>query len=233
LKEIKNKLCMFVVCFLVSACAVQTKKSTSVEVWLLNSVVSINGVAVNAMGNPKVIETVYGKAVSFDGDGDRLLVDKNPLGDANEFTIEIIFKPNDAYPKNIEPRFFHIELPDNPSRRITIELRLNDKQQWYLDAYIKSDHSQLTLIDPTKTHPVAEWAHAAITYKNNEFVSYVNGQKEVTGHVDYLPIPINAKTSLGSRMNQINWFNGEILQIRISKQVLKPEEFMLLDKVLK
>jgi hypothetical protein len=137
-----------------------------------------------------------------------------------------------VFPNNQEPRIFHIESPDIPNRRVTIELRLNDKHQWYLDAFIKSDNSQLTLIDPTKVHVINEWAHAAITYKKGEFTSYVNGEKEITGAVEYLPIPKNAKTSIGSRMNQIHWFNGEILQVRVTKRALQPGSFMLLSNEL-
>lgn len=194
-------------------------------VWNINSLTKIGGASAEVLGNPLVVNTTHGVAVRFDGDGDRLLVDANPLMDTTEFTIEIIFKPSDAYPNNLEPRFFHIESPDNPNRRITIELRLNDKKQWYLDAYIKSEKSQLTLIDQTKVHPIGEWAHAAITYKNREFVSYVNGKKELVGQVDYLPVASNAKTSIGARMNQVHWFKGDIVQVRISPRVLSAAEF--------
>ena len=221
------------------ACASPSKPASNQLVWNINSTTDIGGAPVTVLGNPYVVNTgksvvVKGeeikKAVNFDGDGDRLLVDANPLGNATEFTIEIIFNPADAYPNNLEPRFFHIESPDNPNRRITIELRLNDKKQWYLDAYIKSEKSQFTLIDPTRVHPIGRWAHAAITYKNREFISYVNGVQELVGQVDYLPIASNAKTSLGARMNQVHWFNGEIAWVRISKTALAPTAFLLLDK---
>lgn len=214
------------------ACSNISQQSDA-SLWKINSLTSISGFGVAALGNPEVIQSRYGKAVRFDGDGDRLLVDANPLGDATEFTIEIIFSPRDVFPDNKEPRIFHIESADNPNRRITIELRLNDQHQWYLDAYIKSDKSQLTLIDPTKVHAIGEWAHAAITYKNREFISYVNGEKELTGSVEYLTIPANAKTSVGARMNQIHWFNGDVLQVRVTKKVLRPDEFLLLDKLKK
>lgn len=200
------------------------------DVWSVNSLKKIADAPVIVQGNPHIVNSPLGKVVSFDGDGDRLLVDKNPLDGATEFTIEIIFNPAAAFPANTEPRFFHIEALDNPSRRVTIELRLNDKNQWYLDAYIKSEQSQCTLIDSTKVHPIGKWAHAAITYKNREFVSYVNGNKELTGQVDYLPIAAHAKTSIGARMNQVHWFKGEIAQVRISHQVLNPREFLLLQK---
>jgi len=211
--------------FLISACHSQpTAKSISV-IWPVNSLNSIAGLPTQAEGNPQLTTD----AVFFDGDGDRLVVDNNPLAGAEEFTVEIIFKPYDTYPNNREPRFFHIESVDNPNRRLTIELRLNDQQQWYLDAYIKSENSQLTLIDSTKVHSVGEWFHVAITYKDQHFVSFVNGQKELEGKVEYLPIPENAKTSIGARMNQIHWFYGEIKKIRVTHKALLPEAFLKVD----
>jgi hypothetical protein len=217
---------------LLLACATQLQHSVT---WNIDSLSLIGSAPVSVLGEPVVVSESFGgnlfdKAIRFDGEDDRLLVNANPLGAATEFTIEIIFNPADAYPNNLEPRFFHIESPDNPNRRVTIELRLNDKQQWYLDAYIKSENSQYTLIDATKVHPIGKWAHAAITYKNREFVSYVNGQRELVGQVDYLPIAANGKTSIGARMNQVHWYKGEIAWVRISKKALTPDEFALLEK---
>lgn len=223
----KNYLLLFC-CFCISSCSTTLPLSTTSDVWLLNSLEKISDAPVTIQGNPQVVNSTLGKVISFDGDGDRLLVDKNPLANATEFTIEIIFNPADAFPNNAEPRFFHVEAVDNPNRRITIELRLNNKNQWYLDAYIKAEKSQLTLIDSTKVHPVGKWMHAAITYKNREFISYVNGKKELVGQVDYLPIAVTAKTSIGARMNQMHWFKGEIAQVRISHRVLNPIEFLSL-----
>lgn len=196
--------------------------------WRIESLEQVAGLPVIAQGNPQLVDSVYGKAVMFDGDGDRLLVDNNPLDGASEFTVEIIFKPTDAYPENLEPRFFHIEAPENPNRRITIELRLNDQHQWYLDTYIKSELSQYTLIDSSLVHPMEQWTHAAITYKDRQFTAFVNGKKELSAEVDYLPIAKTGKTSIGARMNEVHWFNGAILAARITHQVLSPEQFMQL-----
>jgi hypothetical protein len=214
--------------FLIS-CTENKPSPNTTSLWEIDSLEKIAGAKVTVSGDPEVVESAQGMAVRFDGDGDRLLVDTNPLGDAQEFTIEIIFNPADAYPDNWEPRFFHIEAADNPNRRITIELRLNDKKQWYLDGYIKSETSQFTLIDSTKVHPVGQWAHAAVTYKEREFVSYVNGVRELIGQVDYLPIAAHAQTSIGARMNQVHWFKGDVAKVRISPRVLAPAEFMTLD----
>lgn len=231
MNKYKNLFGVFIFSILLIACNTTMSERKSTDIWNINSLTSIGGFAVEPLGNPTVTQTPFGKAVSFDGDGDRLLVNANPLGDATEFTIEIVFKPNDVFPNNKEPRVFHIESPDNPNRRVTIELRLNDKKQWYFDAFIKSDNSQFTLINPIKVHPIGEWAHAAMTYKNRELISYVNGEKELIGEVEYLPIPANAKTSIGARMNQIHWFNGDVLQVRVIKRALVPSEFLLLNKL--
>lgn len=211
------------VLLLLVACHPQLTSNFDTVFWSINSLNSVGDLPTQVEGNPIVTET---ESVRFDGDGDRLLVDNNPLAGAQEFTVEVIFKPYDVFPRNWEPRFFHIESADNPNRRLTLELRLNDQKQWYLDAFIKSEKSNLTLIDSTKVHAVDQWFHAAVTYKNGYLVSFVNGQKELEGKVDYLPIDANAKTSIGARMNRIHWFNGEIKTIRISHKALLPDEFL-------
>lgn len=201
------------------------------QVWEINSLSQIGGHAVSVLGNPQLIDTDYGKAVAFDGDGDRLLVANNPLAGAEAFTVEIIFRPRDVWPANPEPRFFHIEAADNPDRRLTIELRLNDRKEWYLDTYIKSEKSQAVLIDDSLVHPVNEWAHAAVTYQGRQMTAYVNGRKELTAEVDYLPIAPEAATSIGARMNQVHWFNGDILLTRVTHAVLAPEDFLTMEKL--
>ena len=120
---------------------------------------------------------------------------------------------------------------ENADRRVTIELRLNASQQWYLDAYIKSDSDSYTLIDDTLTHPVGAWAHAAITYKAGVFTSYVNGVEELSAEVEYLPIPSSAKTSIGARMNEVYWFNGAIASVAITPRSLPSNEFAILNLI--
>lgn len=206
------------------------------QVWQVNSVQSIAGAPTQVLGSPVVVDTallgnIMSKAVRFSGDQQRLLVDANPLGDAEEFTIEVVFRPDEAFAFSPEPRFVHIEAEDNPNRRITIELRLNEHNEWYLDAYIKSELSQHTLIDATKVHPIGPWYHAAITYRDRQFASYVNGVKELQGDVDYLPIAAHAKTSLGARMNRVHWFKGDIAALAITPAQLQPAQFFLLDSI--
>ncbi|MBN2215496.1 MAG: T9SS type A sorting domain-containing protein [Bacteroidales bacterium] len=215
-----------------AAVAVLINDTTYYESWNIDTLENIGGYPTTVTGNPQVISTDKGRAVKFDGDGDRLLIDANPLGDAKEFTIEIIFKPDGAYPLNTEPRFVHIQDPDDVSaKRVMIELRLTAENLWYLDGFMKTDNASLTLIDESLTHPTNHWMHAAITYQNSTFKTYVNGIEELNGNVTYASeiVAPTAKTSLGSRMDQRNWYSGLIKTFKVTHRVLAPCEFLTID----
>ena len=226
-----NALAMLFLAGLMAACACTPPAKYAQQLWNVDSLNAIAGNQLTLMGDPKLVDAPWGLATAFDGDGDRLLVKTNPLGNALAFTVEMLVKPRDVYPHNIEPRIFHIEAPDNPNRRLTIEMRLNDKHQWYLDTYIKAEGEQRVLIDPQLVHPINQWAHIAVVYAQGEFTSYVNGQRELSGAVNYLPVGEGAYTSIGARMNQVHWFAGEIALVATTRKALVPDEFALLAKL--
>lgn len=213
--------------------------------WTFNSIDDFNQLPFKKQGDVKTSSSPWGTALEFDGDGDRLLVDANPFSliglstdisqmqvvDGDAFTIEVILNPHDAKPESREPRFFHVEDASDPMRRLTLELRLNDQKQWWLDAFIKSELSNLTLIDSRLVHPVENWVHVAVTYHNRVFTTFVNGKQELSGEVDFLPIAASAKTSIGARMNEIHWFDGEIAAVTLTNGALLPDEFLLLPKI--
>ncbi|WP_111979393.1 LamG domain-containing protein [Algibacillus agarilyticus] len=230
-----------------TACTAEQTSSTKQITWRLDALQFDPNLNITVEGDPRVINvnndislnktnkantgSVLAKVIEFDGVGDRLVVKNNPLLGAEEFSIEAIIKPNDAYPLNTQPRFFHIESAENPNRRITLELRLNDQAQWYLDTYIKSDNSKLTLVDENLVHPVNEWVHVAMTYKNQVFSAFVNGKQELSGTVTYEPIAASALTSIGARLNKKYWFNGNMALVRISDKALTPNEFLTLSAI--
>ena len=104
-------------------------------------------------------------------------------------------------------------------------MRLTQDDQWYFDAFIKSDLDKHTLVEPKLTHPTNQWFHTAITYKDGVFTSYINGKKELSATVIYQLIPENAKTSIGARMNQVKWFNGLIDSSKFTARALTPAQF--------
>lgn len=209
--------------------AVCRTDTTYYKLWDIDTLENIGGYPTTITGNPQVVSTDLGRAVQFDGDGDRLLIDGNPLGDAKTFTIEIIFKPEGAYPQNTDPRFVHIQDPEDAAeKRVLIELRITPENSWYLDGFMNTDIASLTLVNESLTHETGKWMHAAITYDNGIFKTYVNGEQELTGNVACSSeiVAPDAKTSLGSRMNERNWYRGIIKTLKVTHRVLLPEEFL-------
>jgi len=68
------------------------------ELWDISSLEMIGGHDVSTLGDPQVVSADIGDAVQFDGEGDRLLVDFNPIMDAREFTVELVFSRMPAIP---------------------------------------------------------------------------------------------------------------------------------------
>jgi hypothetical protein len=190
--------------------------------WRLSSVANIAGQKVTVQGNPQEIKGSQ-SAIAFDGVDDGLLVHANPIAGAEEFTIEVQFKPNAAWPANVEQRFLHIEDLALGQRRLLLELRLNNRNQWYADFFMRTENASLTLIDSTQTHLVGEWATMTMVYKDKKLQGYVNGRLELSGDIEYLPIPATAKTSIGTRMDQRSWFNGEIRSIKFWPKAITPK----------
>jgi hypothetical protein len=207
--------------------AQSTIDSSSVQ-WTLDKVKSIGGYCTLPLNEfPSVSETINGKHLSFDGTKQAVLVEGNPVGNAESFTIEVILKPDSSRNSlNREQRFVHIRSKFNDDRRILIELRLKTNQQWSLDTFIKSEKSKCTLLDSTKyNHPVGKWYHVALVYQNGIMKHFVNGVEELSGMVEYLPIQ-DGRISIGARQDPRNWYKGSIKSIRITKRALAPNKFL-------
>jgi len=204
----------------------ENKNDTVVILWHLDNPYNVGGFNTTFLTDkPSVINTLFGKALYFDGINDGLLINHNPLSSYSTFTIEIFFKPDSSKnPDNYEQRFLHIKNEDD-SKRILIELRLHKNKRWSLDTFIKSDTSRCTLLDTTKSHPVGEWHHVALVYNNGLMKNYVNGKEELTGKVNYYPIGEEGKISLGVRQNMRSWFKGTIKMVKFTNQALTPEKF--------
>ncbi len=198
------------------------------ELWDISSLEMIGGHEVATLGDPLVVSTEIGDAVQFDGDGDRLLVDFNPIMDAKEFTVELVFKPDACYPDNTAPRFLHIQDPDDPEgKRVMIELRVDPNNMCYMDGFMKTDAGSLPLIDETLVHPTEVWQHVAITFKDSTLTTYFNGIEELSGTLHYANDIVNTigKTSIGGRMNDVAFYAGLIKTLKVTHAKLAPEDF--------
>lgn len=200
------------------------------ELWDISNLDSIGGHELSVQGDPQIVSTEMGDAIQFDGEEDRLLVDFNPLMDAKEFTVELVFKPDACYPDNAAPRFVHIQDPDDPDgKRVMIELRVDANNQCYMDGFIKTDSESLALIDESLVHPTEVWQHVAITYKDSTFTTYFNGVEELSGTLHYNEAIVNptGKTSLGGRMNHVAFYAGLMKTLKVTHSCLEPEFFIV------
>jgi len=172
-------------------------------------------------GNPVTIASPYGEAVLFDGKQDGLLLDKNPLVNLRQFTVEVIFRPD---PQG-QPEQRFLQMGEVNGERMMLETRLTSDDQWYLDAYIKSGDSSKALIDKSKLHPAGEWYHLAFVVDNGKMDTYVAGKHELEGRVSFAPFK-TGRTSIGVRMNKVYWFKGAIARIRVTPKCLTSSEFI-------
>lgn len=207
---------------LVSCVAPKVKVSAGVTEWRLQQFEVSPPSQLTKTGNPRIVDSPYGKAMEFNGKEDAFFLEINPLLGLNSFSIEAIIRPDADGPK--EQRFLHIGEPHGD--RMLLETRLTDDGQWCLDSYLQSGRSQKALLDRKLLHPAGKWYHVALVVDNGKMTSYVNGKPELEGEIEFTSIK-SGKTSIGVRMNKVSWYKGAIYKILITQSVLKPEEFTM------
>jgi hypothetical protein len=155
------------------------------------------------IGVPQIIDCPYGKAVQFDGQDDAMILDTNLLVNMHQFTLEVIMRPDTNGQR--EQRFLHFG--EVKGERVMIETRLTKDDRWYLDTYMKSGQTGLTLADTTKLHMLNQWYHIAFVVDDGKMQAYVNGNKELEGQIPFLPFT-KGQISIGVRLNKVNWYRG-------------------------
>lgn len=195
------------------------KKVIKIE-WLLHNLNRNSVKGVQIFGKPETVKSKYGKAVAFNGKTDGMIVDEIPLSGLEQFTIEIIMRPDSG--GNFEQRFLHFG--EVQGDRVLLELR-STPAGWYLDAFIKVGDSEKALIEPGLIHSSDQWYHIAYIFDHGKLETWVNGNRELESHLDVVPVK-GGKTSIGMRQNEVSWFKGAIYKIRISSIALKPDKFM-------
>jgi hypothetical protein len=196
------------------------------QTWRFDSISRIAGHNTTVLGHPQVISTPAGKAIQFNGVDDAVFLDVHPLAGAETWTWEVIFRPDaDGSP---EQRFFHLQ-ENGTDNRLLFEIRLiPDKamvNQWCLDSFAKSGDASLALMDRAKLHPAGAWYHAAAVYDGHEFRNYVDGVLEGKGDLHLTPHG-RGRTSIGVRINKVNYFKGAVRMARMTPRALAVSEFL-------
>ena len=212
-----NKLLSILLLVSLAIILAWTIADDKVIIWKIKDPNLVGGMKPLVLGNPVIKVEGKDSSIYFNGIDDGLIVPVIPIEGWSTFTIEVLFKPESDGP--IAPRFIHFE--DTALNRGTFELRLTKNGQWYLDAFLKNGKTNkgLTLIDSTKLHPTGSWYWATLVYNDKKMSSYINGKKELEGEIDF-PAMTKGNISLGVRLNKVNWFKGEIREIRFHPAIL-------------
>ncbi|WP_438479850.1 LamG domain-containing protein [Oleiharenicola lentus] len=200
------------------ATAVETDKAP--VIWQLHSPTRVGHHLTAVLGTPVAQAEVAGPAVFFNGVTDGIFVPENPLAGAEQFTIEILFKPASDGPA--EQRFFHLQ--DDAGSRVLFETRMADGK-WALDTFLYSVEStkKLALLDRTKTHPAGTWTWVALVYADGRLTHFINGEKELEGEIVFPPTRAGL-VSLGVRQNKVYWFKGGLREVRFHRTALTPAQ---------
>jgi hypothetical protein len=192
------------------------------QVWTFDRLDRIGGHPTTVLGSPRVIDTPIGKATEFDGIDDALLVDVHPLAGAKTFTWEAIFRPDGG---NREQRWFHLQETGSDTRML-FEIRVVG-DRWFLDSFNFSTTGSGTLMNKSSLHPLGVWYHVAAVYDGKVFSNYVNGVRDGSAEVELSPQG-SGRSSIGVRINLVDYFKGAIHSARFTQSALLPSAFLKL-----
>ena len=190
------------------------------ELWTFDRLDRIGGHPTTVLGHPRLVHTPVGSAVEFNGVDAALVIDVHPLAGATTFTWEAIFRPDGGEPAQ---RWLHLQ-QDGSDNRMLFELRIVDGR-WYFDSFVHSGDADKALINPERLHPLGAWYHVAAVYDGREFRNYVNGVQEGAAEIHFDPQGAG-RSSVGVRMNLVNYFKGAIHLARFTRRALQPTEFL-------
>jgi len=224
--------CVGAVLLACTALAQEPSGNAESIIWRFDNIHSLGGHATHVLGSPYLIDSPYGKAVQFNGVNDALFVDVHPLAGASTYTWEVIFRP-DADGAEAQ-RFFHLSEVDpktgkDTDNRMLFEIRIV-KGQWCLDSFAESNGSRRTLLNCNDLHPLGQWYRVTAAYDGAVLRNYVGDEMQGEGELHLTPQGAG-HSSIGTRINQRDYFKGAIFEARFTPCALKPDEFLPMPQV--
>ena len=223
--------CAALTAILLGLPAAASRETPRATVWTFDRLDRIGGFPTTVLGHPRVINTPVGKAVEFNGIDDAVFVENHPLAGMRTFTFEALFRPDRG--GSPEQRWFHLAERDpqtgkDTDTRFLFEIRVMG-DQWSLDAFVRTPRGNQALLDRNLLHPLGKWYRVAMVYDGVEFRSYVDGVLQGKAMVPFEPEG-PGHSSIGVRMNRVDYFKGAVRQARFTPRALPPQEFMKLPK---
>ncbi len=196
------------------------------SVWRLDRTDSVGGHPVKVVGHPHVVDSPLGKAIQFYGE-DGLFVDVHPLAGAETWTWEMIFRPDaDGKP---EQRVFHLQAIDPATgkdvaeERMLFEIRIV-QGEWCLDSFATSGGQRLPLLNCEKRYPFGKWYRVTTVYDGKTLKNYVGNELQGQGEVKLVP-QRPGHSSLGVRINLVDYYKGEMWGTRFTRSALGVGDF--------
>ena len=83
------------------------------------------------------------------------------------------------------------------------------------------------LLNRERLHPLGAWYRVAMVYDGHELRNYVDGVLEGAGELRLIPQG-PGHSSIGVRINKLNYFKGAVALARMTRAALPPAEFLKL-----
>jgi hypothetical protein len=210
----------------------QAPNPTDSTIWRFDNIDSIGGHPTHVLGHPHLTDSAYGKAIEFNGVDDALYVDVHPLAGTSSYTWEVIFRPDVDGAQ--AQRFFHLSEIDpatgtDTNNRMLFEIRIV-KGEWCLDSFAGTDGTQRTLLNCNDLHPLGQWYRVTAVYDGKTLRNYVGDEMQGEGEL-HMASQGPGHSSIGTRINQRDYFKGAVFEARFTPLALKPEEFLKMPPV--
>lgn len=218
---------------ILTAATAQLPDTASSTIWRFDHIDSIGGHPTHVLGHPHLIDSPYGKAIEFNGVNDALFVDVHPLAGVNQYTWEVIFRP-DADGAQAQ-RFFHLAEVDpvtgkDTNNRMLFEIRIV-QGQWCLDSFANTNGSFRTLLNCNDLHPLGQWYRVTAVYDGKTLRNYVGDELQGEGELHMAPQG-PGHSSIGTRINLRDYFKGAVFMARMTPRALQPDEFLKMPPVI-
>ncbi len=204
------------------------------KIWRFDRIDMIGGHPTEVLGHPSVIDSPYGKAVEFHGNGDAIIVPEHPLAGAEAFTWEVIFRPDPDGPE--AQRFFHMAEQDpatgkDTDNRFLFEIRIKNGE-WCFDTFAGGNRgANVTLLNCSAMHPLGPWYRVTAVWDGKTLKNYVGD--ELQGEAPLVMPPEGpGHSSIGMRLTRESPFKGEVLMSRFVPRALPPSEFLKMPPII-
>lgn len=163
---------------------------------------------VEIIGKPQLLPN----GIGFGGT-DGLLIHKNIMPKAREFSISVKFNPSGMGPW--QQRFFHIQ--DLHSQdRFLMEIRMESDRTWYADTFFQSGDHHCILQDRNVRFPADQWYDYKATYDGRVLSHSINQEGVMSDSFPNGRLPDESGCGLGIRWNKIYPFVGIIQSVRLT-----------------